>query len=644
MNKYKKKELLKIVSSLEKINHMVIHNVNSKITVDFNVLAECQASAIVVGNALESHGEVYESIVKILEDYCENLYQMSNVLEDKHLCRKIAKKVHKQLIQISNNIKHELPDDKIEIVFLPYKASMWDCLESVWKAASVDDRCDTYVVPIPYFDRNTDNSFGEMHYEGKQYPDYVPIIPWEEYDLSERKPDVIYFHNPYDQLNIVTSVPTQFYSSELQKHTDMLVYIPYFVAIEDNVAAHFCTVPGVLYANKVVVQSERVRQTYIEELLKYEKKHNCMGVFGKAEEKIVALGSPKYDKVLSSKREDFEIPKEWKYMIEKPDGSRKKVVLYNTTIDAMLNQPNMIQTIEQTISMFKDVDDIILLWRPHPLLKSTLVTMRRDLLGKYNEVEKKFKEAGWGIFDDSAELYRAITISDVYYGDWSSVAELYGKTNKPIIMQTAGNKENDTNISSFFFSGMTYYNDSLYGVSFDRNVILKANDKDGVFCYVGALNKLTNRLCEYCVIAAIKNRLFFVPFMEDKLIIYDLEKQQYEEVSLCLKEELKVENEGNFSNYCVYQNQLFLIPFGYRAILSYNLDTKEIKHVALLDEIFSGKTEKQLFTDYEYLDESHLLLPSFSSNKVVLFSLSDSKLTVQKLGEKGYQFCGIKNK
>lgn len=43
---------------------------------------------------------------------------------------------------------------------------MWDSLESVWKKAAADERCEAYVVPIPYFDKNPDGSLGQMHYDG----------------------------------------------------------------------------------------------------------------------------------------------------------------------------------------------------------------------------------------------------------------------------------------------------------------------------------------------------------------------------------------------------------------------------------------------------------------------------------------------
>ena len=39
------------------------------------------------------------------------------------------------------------------------------------------------------------------------------------------------------------------------------------------------------------------------------------------------------------------------------------------------------------------------------------------------------------IYDDSSDLNRAITLSDAYYGDLSSVVHLYLKTGKPIMIQ-----------------------------------------------------------------------------------------------------------------------------------------------------------------------------------------------------------------
>lgn len=49
---------------------------------------------------------------------------------------------------------------------------------------------------------------------------------------------------------------------------------------------------------------------------------------------------------------------------------------------------------------------------------------------------KNYKKENWGIYDDTAELYRAIVYSDAYYGDDSSLTMLYKKTGKPILIQS----------------------------------------------------------------------------------------------------------------------------------------------------------------------------------------------------------------
>lgn len=41
--------------------------------------------------------------------------------------------------------------DKPAGCFFPYKASMWDSLESVYLVAKEDSDCDVYCVPISYY-------------------------------------------------------------------------------------------------------------------------------------------------------------------------------------------------------------------------------------------------------------------------------------------------------------------------------------------------------------------------------------------------------------------------------------------------------------------------------------------------------------
>ena len=63
--------------------------------------------------------------------------------------------------------------------------------------------------------------------------------------------------------------------------------------------------------------------------------------------------------------------------------------------------------------------------------------MRPQLWVEYEKLVKWYKEEGWGIYDDTSDMDRAVVLSDAYYGDFSSVVQVYQKTGKPVMIQNA---------------------------------------------------------------------------------------------------------------------------------------------------------------------------------------------------------------
>lgn len=443
MTKAQKKQAEDFIKLLERAHDGIKKTIDTKNTeAALDLLAQCQECAIKLGEIIEAvEGEDFVTI-PMIEDYCELAYQFYDKISQNIYVNsnQVSKALRKSLIRMGNSVKNDIPERR-EVVFLPYKASMWDSLESVWKAADEDPDCDAYVIPIPYFDKNPDGSFKEMHYEGDQYPAYVPVTHYDDYDISVREPDMIFIHNPYDEYNYVTSVAPKFYSKNLKQYTEKLVYIPYFVLGEidpENAEArkgisHFCVEPGVLNADVVIVQSEDMRKAYIEIL------SEAVGEDTRPqwEKKILGLGSPKMDKVLETTEDDFEIPGEWMNVLAKTDGSRKKVILYNTSVTALLqHEDKMLVKMRSVFETFKEsVDDVALLWRPHPLIKATIESMRPELWADYEKLVEEYRAEGWGIYDDSAELDRAIALSDAYYGDHSSLVQLCQSAGMPVMIQ-----------------------------------------------------------------------------------------------------------------------------------------------------------------------------------------------------------------
>lgn len=305
---------------------------------------------------------------------------------------------------------------KIDIVFLPYKASMWDSFETVWEAAYRDIRCNPMVMPIPYCDKKKDLTASKWYYEGNEIPCNIPIISWKEYDLKTNNPDVIFIHNPYDAYNKITSVDTRFYSNYLKMYTDMLVYIPYYVS-GDYDDKEMCEFPGLKNADKIVVQNESVRKCYLDKF---------------SPDKVIALGSPKIEKALKSKRFDFDLPDEWMDKIKE-----KKVILYNTHLSSIFIDPKMaISKYNHVFDIVSNYSDAVLWWRPHPLLISAIKSTCPELLDDYIFTVKRFKQENIGIYDDTPDMHRALCWSDVYYGDdISSLLYLSNEVGKTCVVQ-----------------------------------------------------------------------------------------------------------------------------------------------------------------------------------------------------------------
>lgn len=440
MRSYYKKQCLEILAVLMDAHKGIAALMESGNAAEVpELLTGCQQAAIAAGELLDNALGEGSAQTGMLEEYCELVFKTYNALAEGKLMHGVTLTLDAPVERVIKSIK-ALPEEK-EIVFLPYKAAMWDSLESEWKKVSGDPSCRAVVIPIPYYDKLPGGGTGSVHYEADKYPEYVPVTDYKSYDLEKNHPDKIFIHNPYDANNNVTSVFPEYYSDKLKNYTDDLVYIPYYVLNEpdpDDVNVQeglkiYVLTPAVFNAHHVIVQSEAMRKLYINVLSKFSGE-DTRHIW---EEKISGSGSPKIDRVENLKDEDYELPKEWERMLFKPDGSRRKLILYNTGLSALLKErENMTAKIRRNLDYFRSVkEDVILLWRPHPMIDASLPFMPPEVADAYTELRDSYIKEGFGIYDDSALLDRAIAVSDAYYGDMSSVVWLYQKTGKPIMIQ-----------------------------------------------------------------------------------------------------------------------------------------------------------------------------------------------------------------
>lgn len=580
MRKAQKQEILEMIQTLHQAHDEVKGYIDKgNFVLAQDILSQCQECSITIGNAIEKlEGEGFVT-VSYIENYCDVLFSVYEELNGTDAnANKAYKNLKKQLLRIENSVKNDVPVRK-EIAFFPYKASMWDALESVYLEAKKDPNCDVYCVPIPYYDRNPDRSLGEMHYEGREYPKNIEVIDWQTYNFEERKPDVIYIHNPYDDWNLVTCVHPRYFSANLKKYTEELVYIPYFVLDEiepdDKIRIesmkHFCFMPGIVNADKVIVQSEKMKQIYINE---YRKAAILNGLSEKhidrkyLEKKFLGTGSPKFDKVRNTKKEDLEIPEEWLKIIEKPDGSWKKIIFYNTSIAALLeHNEKMLEKMEYVFSVFKEKkDEVALLWRPHPLIKSTVSSMRPGLWAAYDKLVKQYIQESWGIYDDSPDVDRAVVLSDAYYGDSSSVVQLYLSKSSNVLMQNCALRDIDN--SNNTFEDIVEDEDNIYILPNRMNCIMQIDKENYKIEKIFSLDSKSKMGGMYSKMTIYNKKIYLFPGYGNKVICFDTNNVQHQ----------VIENIEDFNDIAVMkvhslfevENDIYALPLNYSSILMIN--------------------------------------------------------------------------
>lgn len=325
-------------------------------------------------------------------------------------------------------------NETYRVLFLPYKYSMWDSFESIFEASKEDENCETYVMPIPYYDKDQEGNLTEIHDESGSYPDDVGIISWQDNQVDEIDPDVIFIHNPYDGNNLVTSIHPKYYTNKLVCKDRVVIYVPYYVSYTDDGGISVFMGGAEYYTDYVIVQSEWYKEKFELEMIK----HNSLNDGNK----FIVLGNPKYDKIRSLNKYEYPLKDDWKEKLFDESGKQKFTVLIDTTIEVLSGREKTLKKVDEVIGFFEKQKDFALIWRPHPLIKPTLRNMFPELVPEYKKLVDRCKKLNNCIFDDTNDMHTAIAWSDAFMGKYGSMIELYRVTKKPTIMLEISEKSN----------------------------------------------------------------------------------------------------------------------------------------------------------------------------------------------------------
>lgn len=418
------------------------------------ILQTVQEIIIEIGNTLEKNGVASDDeMIKRLEDFCEDVWRCTQI-KDRIVRQKFIKKMQESILDYKRSIDEQFEVEPIKIAFFPYKADMWNCMEPIWEEARKGGFT-VQVVLLPFLKK--DKPEEGWKYEVERFPKELKIIDYQMYDLEKEHPEVIFFHNPYDDSNNLTTVPSQFYSERLRENTEMLIYAPYCTAgvFNPGRSNFMYNAPGTYFADVLLAQSEKMKSIY----LKFEHENQI----------ILDFGSPKIDYIKNKiKSAQIDIPESWK---EKIRG--KKVFLLNTHLSYFPNAVTKtgksdnyaVKYHNEILKAFLNRDECALIWRPHPLLKTMIYGRFPQCIEYIKYFEKLIINSSNGIIDETPDYLNTFMISDAMLSTWSSLVCEYMVTEKPILVfQKKVQQEKEENI--LLDRNVNYFRTGQGGMSF----------------------------------------------------------------------------------------------------------------------------------------------------------------------------------
>jgi len=313
-----------------------------------------------------------------------------------------------------NEIGRRIVDKLIELhggtgftmAFLPYKRSMWNSMESVFeecKASGIEVHC----MPIPYY-RMKENK--QIDYIDSDFDLFGQIAEPIE-NLADIKPDYIAIHYQYEDHNKVTNMLPEYFTKALKdRYHAKIVYLPYGIYGTNKV---FSLQPGCRHIDYGFLEDKTAEEIFIAGWL-------TRGVDFTG--RVFGFGSPKLDAMQKLTR---DIPEEWSDII----GDRSVTLVCNSLGTFLTDPSKAIERYETSVIRELYLGHAVI-FRPHPLLRTTIKSMRPDTAERYEGFLETI-QLNNVIVDESENLERALGIADKLISDPSSVIPMWKVTGRP---------------------------------------------------------------------------------------------------------------------------------------------------------------------------------------------------------------------
>ena len=435
-------EMKEYLADSVEIIHEILLNKDSGLSYEdiITYLSELQNNIVSFGTLTESIKGEDCNTVKLLEQYLEVIYKVAKYVQkfdegisyEESAENKYAEcdeGVKDTFASISEAIDSEIVNRR-SVLFLPVKAKHFSSMRMAYEMEAATPDTDVYVMPLPYYYKEYDGSFkDEMHIDTEEFiKANIPVTDYSRFDLSLLCPEKIYINSAYDEYNMAVSVDTRFYARNVKKYTEKLIYIPYFKLMEFDRAnypcwynmQYYCTVPGVVMADKVYVQSENTRKAYIDKLNEW-------------------VGDEKYTDIWEQKIDVYNESCEKHSEDELRDAGSKKTIVWFVSAGSLAEfGDKYIEKAYRNLDVFAlSKDKLKVLLNSEPFLDEMIKNYSDELYKKWTGFIDEFNRSGIGEVVSQVEekSVEALLKANAYYGDPSYICKDFILMKKPVMLQ-----------------------------------------------------------------------------------------------------------------------------------------------------------------------------------------------------------------
>lgn len=427
-----------------------IRDRNSEVSEE--AISVSQQLAIDFGTMLEQVGYEKSEIVKCLEQYCEELYRLYQIYvtsegkiqyevvteqySDTDSTMHINLNKLQDMMQIIEKEWSQNVRAKKTILFLISCSTEWENIRLLWKEKLEGPDSVPYLAILPYYDKDYDGSPMKWHMGGMtELAEFVDVDESRILDMKQLTaeylellhPQQIYIQNSYDEWNPNISIPSLFYATNIRKYTDELIYVSPYGAGElyGKDSREYCnmqyyvTMPGVMYADRILLNSENKKKWYVEKLTEFAGKETK-----EAWEKKIQVWNTEVNSRTQCEHETNEF-------------TGKKRLLYGISLGTYMENPEAAQRkIKDNLHIFEEYMDnieVTVYLFPEKISEAWMPVKNeiRDLMRKVQEKSGRMSSE-WMLVEEHLRRYDQY---DAYYGDsMPAVMKLYERK-KPIMIQ-----------------------------------------------------------------------------------------------------------------------------------------------------------------------------------------------------------------